>query len=237
MTSQNSNKGKIKVTKNGPYLVSGGLPLKKEIIIVDDEHCPVKWQTGKEYPVEETYALCRCGKSSNKPFCDGTHAKTGFTCRDADTQDKYDDQAQKIEGPDLVLKDLPKLCSAARFCHRQAGTWNLTMDSNNPASKKTAIEEANDCPSGRLKACDKKTGQPIENKREPEISVVEDPDQQVSGPLWVKGKVPIKSSDGKPYEKRNRVTLCRCGKSGNKPYCDGSHIDAGFDDGDESLRS
>ena len=235
-TNQSSNKGKIKVTKNGPYLVSGGLPLKKEIIITDEEHCPVKWQAGKEYPVEENYALCRCGRSDHKPFCDGTHGRTGFTCRDADTREKFADQAQDIEGPDLILKDAPKLCASARFCHRAAGTWNLTMYSDNPESKKTAIEEANDCPSGRLVACEKKTREPIENKREPSISLVEDPDQEVSGPLWVKGNVPIESSDGKEYERRNRITLCRCGQSGNKPYCDGSHVEAGFNDGDKLLK-
>ena len=44
------------------------------------------------------------------------------------------------------------------------------------------------------------------------------------GPLWVRGGIPVMSADGKPYAIRNRVTLCRCGKSGNKPFCDGSRI-------------
>ncbi|MHB8164175.1 MAG: CDGSH iron-sulfur domain-containing protein [Methanoregula sp.] len=34
-----------------------------------------------------------------------------------------------------------------------------------------------------------------------------------------------RDADGKPYTVRNRVTLCRCGKSGNKPFCDGSHVE------------
>jgi len=46
----------------------------------------------------------------------------------------------------------------------------------------------------------------------------------------------VESSDGTVYESRNRATLCRCGKSLNKPYCDGTHIMAGFNDGDESLK-
>jgi hypothetical protein len=53
---QSSNKGKIEVIKNGPYMVSGGLPLKKEIIITDDEHCPVKWRIGEEFSQQENYA-------------------------------------------------------------------------------------------------------------------------------------------------------------------------------------
>jgi hypothetical protein len=85
------------------------------------------------------------------------------------------------------------------------------------------IEEAADCPSGRLVIYDKKTGKPIEPTFEPSIALVEDPNIKVSGPLWVRGGIPIKSSDGTLYETRNRVTLCRCGKSQNKPFCDSSH--------------
>jgi CDGSH-type Zn-finger protein len=48
------------------------------------------------------------------------------------------------------------------------------------------------------------------------------------GPIWVKGGVPIESAKGFEYETRNRVTLCRCGLSENKPMCDGSHIKQRF---------
>jgi hypothetical protein len=44
------------------------------------------------------------------------------------------------------------------------------------------------------------------------------------GLLWVRGGIPVVSADGKPYTVRNRLTLCRCGKSRNKPFCDGSHV-------------
>jgi CDGSH-type Zn-finger protein len=52
----------------------------------------------------------------------------------------------------------------------------------------------------------------------------------------VKGGVPVESADGTVYEVRNRVTLCRCGKSTNKPFCDGTHIDVNFKDGDKTLK-
>jgi CDGSH-type Zn-finger protein len=45
----------------------------------------------------------------------------------------------------------------------------------------------------------------------------------IDGPLWVSGGIPVARSDGQPFETRNRVTLCRCGLSGNKPLCDGTH--------------
>jgi len=55
----------IVATENGPYLVRGPVSIHD----VD----------GNEHQIErETVALCRCGGSSNKPFCDGTHSKIGF---------------------------------------------------------------------------------------------------------------------------------------------------------------
>lgn len=54
----------IDVIKNGPYIVKGEVQLK------DSE--------GNTYPAEKRMALCRCGASTEKPFCDGTHSKIGF---------------------------------------------------------------------------------------------------------------------------------------------------------------
>jgi hypothetical protein len=70
---------------------------------------------------------------------------------------------------------------------------------------------------------DKKTGKAIEPELEKSIELIEDPAIGVSGPIWVRGGIPIESADGNTYEIRNRVTLCRCGKSSNKPFCDSSH--------------
>lgn len=80
-----------------------------------------------------------------------------------------------------------------------------------------------------------KTGKPIEPDFEESLSLAEDPEANCSGPIWAKGGVEIESADGTKYEKRNRVTLCRCGKSRNKPFCDGNHIPFGFNDGDKSI--
>jgi hypothetical protein len=77
---------------------------------------------------------------------------------------------------------------------------------------------------------EKGTGKPIEPHFEKSITVLEDPGRECSGPLWVKGGIPIQSADGSEYEVRNRVTLCRCGKSSNKPFCDGTHISIHFKD-------
>ncbi|VVB72584.1 Iron-binding zinc finger CDGSH type [uncultured archaeon] len=216
--------GKIKVSKNGPYLVSGNIPLAEHKMEFDDDGNPCKWLEGKKYPSQETRALCRCGGSKNKPFCDGTHAKTNFDGTEKASKKPYIGQCELIEGPDLLLTDAQHLCASARFCHRAGGTWNLTMQSDDPKAKKIAIEEAGDCPSGRLVAWDKNSGKEIEPELEPSIGVVFDDQSGTIGPLRVCGRIPVESADGTSYEVRNRVTLCRCGKSSNKPFCDSSHL-------------
>jgi CDGSH-type Zn-finger protein len=214
---------RIKVSKNGPYLVSGGIPVSKQTIISDMEGTALKWREDAAYQRQEKCGLCRCGQSKNKPFCDGTHLKIGFDGTETADKESYFDQPKKIDGPALMLVDVEELCASARFCHRAGGIWNLIPECDKPEIKKTIIEEACDCPSGRLIIQEKETGKVIEPNMEKSIIAIEDPWAGVSGPLRVQGCIPIESADGKTYRVRNRVTLCRCGKSQNKPFCDSSH--------------
>jgi CDGSH-type Zn-finger protein len=214
---------KIKVTKHGPYLVSGGIPLQKQVIIADSEGTATQWQPSTKYPPQEKYALCRCGQSKNKSFCDGTHSKVDFDGAETAGEEAYLNQPKKIDGPTLKLTDTEELCASARFCHRAGGIWNLVPKSNDPEAKQIAIEEACDCPSGRLVVTDKQAKKTVEANLEKSIGLIEDPAMGVSGPIWVRGGIPVESADGKTYRVRNRVTLCRCGKSANKPFCDSSH--------------
>ncbi|VVC04005.1 Iron-binding zinc finger CDGSH type [Candidatus Burarchaeum australiense] len=221
---------KVVITKNGPYVVSGNLPLVREIIAAGSDGIPVKWKKGANYPRQETYVLCRCGKSKNKPFCDHSHAELGFNGTETASKKKFLEQAGRLDGPGLFLADAKVFCAGADFCYGAGGVWKLTLDSGNPRSRKLAIQEACNCPSGRLVARDKKTGKSIEPKLKQAVSIVEDPVQKVSGPIWLKGGIPLESDSGRKYETRNRCTLCRCGYSTNKPFCDGTHISARFKD-------
>jgi CDGSH-type Zn-finger protein len=227
MTSEkqkpSKNQPKVKVTKNGPYVVSGGIPICEQVITTDPQGTPIEWTQRIKYPAKETCTLCRCGHSENKPFCDGSHAKIGFDGTETANQETYLNKPDEIEGPNLKLTDVQELCASARFCHRAGGIWNLIPQSNDPEAKRIACEEAGDCPSGRLVVLDKKREEIVEPKFEKSLSLVEDPAMGVSGPIWVRGGVPVESAEGKTYKIRNRVTLCRCGKSQNKPFCDSSH--------------
>ena len=214
---------KVKVIKNGPYIVSGGVPLSEQLMCVDPDGQCHGWKEGKKYPVQENYALCRCSHSETPPFCDGSHVKIKFDGTEEAARTSYLEQAGETDGPGLRLTDAKELCAGARFCDRAGGAWKLTQQSSKPDARKTAIEEACDCPSGRLVAWDQ-DGKAIEPVFEPSIGLVEDTQAGKMGPLWVRGGIPIESADGTTYEIRNRVTLCRCGKSSNKPFCDGSHL-------------
>ncbi len=216
---------KIIVSKNGPYLVEGGVPLIWDEICNDDEGYCRKWKEVTRYPIEEKYALCRCGHSMNKPFCDGTHEKIQFNGTETAGNESYLRHPKVVEGKTLKLEDVENLCVHARFCMRAGAIWNLTRQSDIPEARETAIEEACNCPSGRLVLHDKGNGQVIEPELEKSIVVIEYPVRNEHGPLWVRGGIPVVSGDGKSYTVRNRVTLCRCGKSGNKPFCDGSHVE------------
>lgn len=219
---------KIIISKNGPYVVSGKLPLAKAIIVNDEVGDALQWRVEKEFPAQDTYALCRCGKSKDKPFCDGTHAQTGFDGSETASREPYSKQAEIETGPGICLSDAQRLCAGSRFCHRAGGIWHLLEKSDTPIVKQTIIEEACNCASGRLVAINKETGKPIEPILKKTIHLVEDPKKSLSGPLRVTGEVTLQSPDGKRYEPRNRVTLCRCGGSKNKPFCDASHVSQKF---------
>jgi CDGSH-type Zn-finger protein len=221
--AQKTTQYKVKVTKNGPYLISGGVPLSEQIICMDTDGKCHGWKEGKKYPVQENYALCRCGHSQNKPFCDGSHIKVKFDGTETASHETYLEQAGEISGSGLRLTDAQAFCVGAKFCHRAGGTWKLTKESSNPEARQKAVEEACDCPSGRLVAWGQ-DGKAIEPDFEPSIGLVEDTQSGKMGPLWVRGGIPVESADGTTYEICNRVTLCRCGKSTNKPFCDGRHL-------------
>jgi CDGSH-type Zn-finger protein len=65
--------GKVRIvpTQDGGYMVSGG-------------EFEIAWQSGTAVPVRSVVYLCRCGLSKNKPFCDDSHKRSGFTSREGD---------------------------------------------------------------------------------------------------------------------------------------------------------
>jgi CDGSH-type Zn-finger protein len=211
------------VTRNGPYLVSGAVPLARQTIVADTEGGSEQWKQGEAVPAAESYALCRCGHSHTKPFCDGTHKKIAFDGTETASRAPYTEQAELTQGPVLALSDAQALCAFARFCDPNGQVWSQVERTDDPKVREQFVRQVNNCPAGRLVAWDRQSGKPLEHPLPISIGLVEDPVEDVGGPLWLRGGIPVTAADGFTYEVRNRVTLCRCGASKNKPFCDGSH--------------
>lgn len=225
---------KIRIEAGGPYVVTGGVPLSEKII--QPEGKGYLYAQGRTFETGECYRLCRCGKSKTPPFCDGAHEHAGFDGFETASPKKFEDRLMNVvEGPDLDILDDGR-CAYARFCHRQEGVaWDLARKSDDLHLREEAIAATVECPAGRLVARDK-DGNILEPVLEPAIEILQDPQEGCSGPLYVKGGIPIESADGFVYEIRNRVTLCRCGESYNTPFCDASHVRRKFDDGTFSKK-
>ncbi len=150
---------KVTVTRNGPYLVYGDVPVRLETIGVDDAGNSKRWIAGKAFEGGASYALCRCGHSSNKPFCDGTHAKIGFDGTETATTASYADRGPQVfDGPELQLEDVEALCAFARFCDNDGSIWAGIGASADANVRKAVVWAEAQCPSGRLVLRDKRAG-------------------------------------------------------------------------------
>lgn len=222
----------IKIQENGPYLVYGKPVLKQEFITQNEEGSSWEYKDGKTFSMEgdEPIALCRCGRSKNAPFCDGTHETCGFRGKETATHEPFEKNAKEYKGPNYTLLDPEAYCAFARFCDAFGQVWNL-VSVGKEETDMLAVREATHCPAGRLMIRHNATGTMIEPKFEKSIGVIEDPKLKCSGPLYVKGGIKIEGADGKTYAIRNRVALCRCGESPQKPFCCGTHASIKYKDG------
>ena len=226
MTDQPATVPQITVRPNGPYLVAGGVPVSRRPVVASELAEPLDWQTGERFESKPMIALCRCGGSASKPFCDGTHARNGFDGTEQAPTSTYDERAKSYDrGTKIVVRDDRSICEHAGFCGNHAtNVWQMVkpaIDDTIVRSQMMAMIAR--CPSGALTMRTVDGGE-VEPELAQAVGVIDD------GPLIVTGRIPVARADGAAFEARNRVTLCRCGQSANKPLCDGSHSAAGFTD-------
>ena len=207
-----SDKPKIEERENGPLMVSG-------VSKINDANGEVE--------TKPVMALCRCGASKNKPFCDGSHKAIGFESRGGKPAGR--DRKITYTGEDINVNYNPLLCSHAAECGRLANhifdpsqkPW--VQPDNGTVAEVQAVVAA--CPSGALSIA---SGDDVEHlfAERAEIEI------ERNGPYWVKDippPVPQLAEGGS----NDKYVLCRCGLSGNKPFCDGSHRDAKWRDDSE----
>jgi len=126
-------------------------------------------------PAQESYQLCRCGKSRAKPFCDGTHNKIGFDGTETAPRTTYREQAKVLEGPTLALTDAESLCAGARFCDPNGQVWNQVERTDEAGLRTTFLRQVNTVRPGAWWPWDRATGKPIDHPLPVSIGLIEDP--------------------------------------------------------------
>lgn len=213
---------RVAVTRNGPYEVTGDLPITPKRVVTSDVGEPLTWATAAGLPHGTPTLLCRCGASKTKPFCDNSHLRVGFDGQETASNERFFEREKTYEGNGITVHRVGALCAHASFCANRTTDWyQLLADTADVNVRAEVIAMIEHCPSGGLVY--EIDGQIIEPDLPKAVSPVED------GPLWVTGNVEIMGSDRTPYEIRNRVALCRCGQSKNKPFCDGTHLEIEFE--------
>jgi CDGSH-type Zn-finger protein len=213
---------RVRISEVGPYQLTGSPPLVRTAQVETEFGEPIGWEEPASIGAPAEFDLCRCGQSSRKPFCDSSHEANGFDGTEVADRRPRADRARVLEGDDVVMTDDRSLCSKAGFCtNRSTDVWEMIQQTFDPEVRSRLERMVDLCPSGRL---DRSRTEDVELP-EPSIGVIRD------GPIWIRGGIPVEAADGTTYEVRDRVTLCRCGHSSNKPFCDGSHKVVGFRDG------
>ena len=201
----------ISCSRNGPMIVKG-----LENFFDSD---------GTRLETKPAMGLCRCGASLNKPFCDGNHKYAGFT--DNISPARSEDRITSYIGREITIHNNVMLCSVAEHCHKELETvfnvqrtpW-IDPDGDTLEQIRASIEK---CPSGALSySIDGQS--PPDTEREPAITI------EKNGPLRITGGIEFKDANWGQGASREHYTLCRCGASKNKPFCDGTHAAIGFDD-------
>jgi CDGSH-type Zn-finger protein len=203
----------IRPEENGPYIVRNLRKLTNS--------------KGESLRVRPIVALCRCGGSNIKPYCDGTHARIGFSS--AKSPERTPDRLDRYQGKDIIVLDNRGTC-----CHFGNCTDHLPEVFHNKGEPFVTPEGADadaieaivrQCPSGALGFV--RDGVRYEGEqRDPEIFV------SLNASYYVRGRIELEAEARNTGALAEHYALCRCGQSKNKPFCDGSHWYAGFKDDD-----
>jgi len=182
---------------------------------------------GSDGPIDAQpeMALCRCGRSANKPFCDGAHAAAGF--KDDREDDREPDRRNTYEGDPLTIFANVAICAHAGFCPNGAPDKWRPKTADGGYTDDELIPMIRKCPAGSLSYATDGT-EHRNQERAPAVRVAKD------GPYWIEGGVALENADWAEGASREHYTLCRCGASKNKPFCDGAH-DVAWAKGENSL--
>ena len=226
MKSNNNNSGKptptptpkIMPLTNGPYYLINDMEPKVVENLQNSKGQPLSTIRG--------VALCRCGASNTKPFCDGTHGIIRWSSENRvdDVSNKIKNKRKEYVGKNVTILDNRKICSHAAECVNNLPSVFRENDrpwiNSDAASPEAIIETIRKCPSGALSYSINgiEYRDPPDNRR-PMVTVSK------GGPYAITGGVEL-IGNGIPFGEgasKEHYTLCRCGASNNKIFCDGMH--------------
>ena len=218
-------KPKILTLPNGPYYLINEMEPK----VVEN----LRNSNGESLSTIRGIALCRCGASKNKPFCDGTHGIIRFLNNDTEVTETghiVKDKRKSYAGKKIIIHDNRKICSHAAECVNNlpsvfkfdARPW---IDPE-AATLEESINTIRKCPSGALSYSIDGVEYKDQNERKPMVAVSKEGPYIITGGVELIGDN-LQFGDGASKE---HYTLCRCGASRNKPFCDGMHRVINFKD-------
>lgn len=188
----------VTVTPDGPLKVSNAKTLR---------YC------GEPLEVEGDAWLCRCGQSTNAPFCDGTHRKVGFSGTGTEREPK---PITVWEGRTMRTHFNPNACMHVFSCKPLKALREAELAGDDAAAQEI-MKVVGECPSGAL-TFERKTApsEPEPPERACDVDIMEGGEIRLQAPFDIN----VELQERQPAD---RATLCRCGLSKNKPWCDGRH--------------
>jgi len=222
-------KPKILPLPNGPYYLINDMEPK----VVEN----LKNFKGEPLSTTVGIALCRCGKSNRKPFCDGTHSIIGFSSQNVNLNENdtnkltIKNKRRDYVGKEITIHDNRKICSHAKECvNNLPSVFKLGskpwIDSDG-SKMQDIINTVRKCPSGALSySIDGIEYRDPKEQRDPILTVLK------NGPYYITGGIDLIGENIEFGEgaSKEHYTLCRCGASENKPFCDGTHRTINFKD-------
>lgn len=207
---QNQSRASISFEKNGPIHVQN---LER---LLDADGNPI--------PAAGRLKLCRCGGSSTKPFCDSTHKRIGWT--DEPSPDRVPDRLDRYEADGVTILDNRGVCAHVGSCvARLPEVFGHDRPWIKPqgATSERIMDTIRRCPSGAL-------AYELAGRAHTAFNDVEEIVVSKDGPYLVRGGVRLEGAALGEGQGSEHYTLCRCGASKNKPFCDGTHSSIGFRD-------
>ena len=220
-------KPKILPLPNGPYFLINDMEPK----VIDN----LQNSKAESLSTPRGVALCRCGASNNKPFCDGTHGTIRFSSENKGAADNngyhvINDKRKSYVGKQITIHDNRRICSHAAECvNNSSSTFRLDARpwiNPDAADREEIIDAIRKCPSGALSYSVDDREYRDQGDREPLVIVSKDGPYNITGSIELVGEN-IQWAEGSSKE---HYTLCRCGASNNKPFCDGMHRLINFKD-------